>query len=142
MCSLHSRVQAGASDYQRQIMGAQARPPSRAANEAGRPGGNEPTLLNRGDGSFRSRHSYGQGSDSASIAVGDLTGDGRSDLATADESPGAVSVFANRGRGFAEKLDYPTGKTPSLTIGDLNGDGRLDLASANFIADTASPPCC
>jgi hypothetical protein len=96
------------------------------------------TLVNTGGGSFRRGHSYGQGSDSASIAIGDVTGNGKPDLATANESPGAVSLFANRGRGFAEKLDYPTGKSPSVAIGDLNGDGRLDIASANFIADTVS----
>jgi hypothetical protein len=96
------------------------------------------TLLNRGDGSFRSGHSYGRGWASDSIAIGDLTGDDKPDLATANSDLNAVSVFANRGHGFAEKLDYPTGKSPSVAIGDLNGDGRLDIASANFIEDTVS----
>jgi hypothetical protein len=96
------------------------------------------TLVNSGDGSFQSGRGYGRGSGSTSIAVGDLSGDGKPDLATATTAERAVSVFVNRGHGFAEKLDYRTGGSPSVAIGDLNGDRRLDIASANFIADTVS----
>jgi len=56
-------------------------------------------LLNRGDGSFLPRLSYPVGPTQpypASIAVGDLTGDGRPDLATANYWTNTVSVLLSR----------------------------------------------
>src|SRR5207237_1346847 len=71
-----------------------------------------------------------------SVAVGDLNGDGRLDLAAANFTSSNVSVLLGNGAGgFA-----PAGGSPfagggtgpmSVAVGDLNGDGRLDLATAN-----------
>jgi hypothetical protein len=91
-------------------------------------------LLNRGDGSFQANVDYRTGGRGGrlSVAIGDLNGDGNSDLATANESANSVTVLLNRGDGTYEaKHDYETGGQPlSLAIGDLNGDGRADLATA------------
>jgi len=96
-------------------------------------------LLNKGDGSFEARLDYRTGREPSSVALGDLNGDGKPELATANFT-GNVSVFLNRGDGsFQAKADYGTGPAPALiAIGDLNGDGKSDLATANIEASTVS----
>jgi len=97
-------------------------------------------LLNRGNGSFRARRDFRTGLGPSSVAIGDLNGDGRPDLATANSeflvntlSENTLSVLANTGSsGFQARLDYRTGRNPgSVAIDDLNGDGKSDLATAN-----------
>ena len=91
-------------------------------------------LLNRGNGRFRARVDYeaggGRYGTPYSVAIGDLNGDGKPDLATANlEDAKTVSVFLNKGNGtFRAKRDYGTGGAWSIAIGDLNGDGKPDLA--------------
>ena len=82
----------------------------------------------------------GQEANPFSVAIGDVNGDGKPDLATANYGGNNVSVLINKGvGGFRPKLDYATGPNPfSVAIGDLNGDGKLDLATANSDADTAT----
>jgi hypothetical protein len=93
-------------------------------------------LVNRGDGSFQAKLDYGTGLRSWSVAISDLNGDRKPDLATANPFANTVSVLVNRGDGsFQAKLDYGTGLRPwSVAIGDLNGDGKPDLATANYYA--------
>jgi len=79
-----------------------------------------------------------------SVSVGDLDGDGKVDLAVANETSNMVSVFRNTSTmagsiSFAPKVDYATGLNPqSLSIGDLDGDGRADLAVGNQGSPTVS----
>jgi len=89
--------------------------------------------------SFGGPHTYRAGRGPTSVAVADLNGDLRSDLAVA-HAPSTVSVFLNRGRGRRPaKLDYRAGPGPaSVAIGDLNGDRRPDLVVANSSASTVS----
>jgi hypothetical protein len=96
-------------------------------------------FLNRGDGSFPARVDHGTGICAMSVAIGDLTGDGKPDLVTAN-CGNTVSVLLNRGDGsFRAGLDYATGNNPhSVTLGDLNGDGKPDLATANLDDNTVS----
>jgi FG-GAP-like repeat/PASTA domain len=104
-------------------------------------------LLNRGDGSFQPSVDYATGKGPISVAIGDLNGDGRPDLAIANFGGGVpstfgstVSVLLNRGDGsFEAKRDYRTGISPdSVAIGDLNGDGKPDLATASAIESIVS----
>jgi hypothetical protein len=90
-------------------------------------------LLNRGDGSFKAKHDYATGTGPVDVAIGDLNGDGKADLATANYDSNTVSVLLNRGDGsFRAKVDYGAGPGPdSVAIGDLNGDGKADLATTN-----------
>jgi hypothetical protein len=109
------------------------KPDLATANEEGTTNeeGSVSVLLNRGDGSFHAKRDYVTGFDAQSVAIGDLSGDGSPDLATANYITHTVSVLLNRGNGsFRPRRDYQTGDTPdSVAIGDLNGDGKPDLAA-------------
>ena len=97
-------------------------------------------LLNRGGGSFGSKRSYPTGSQPASVAIGDLNGDRRPDLVTANTQAGTASVLLNAGRGrFRAKLDYATADLPfAVAVGTFNGDGRRDLVIATYSSDPVS----
>ena len=91
-------------------------------------------LRNDGEGAFVAGQVYPLGADPASIAIGDLNGDGAPDLATANTYAGTVSVLLNNGHGaFTTRRDYTTGDwAPSVAIGDLNADGSADLVAGHF----------
>ena len=69
-----------------------------------------------------------------SVALGDVNGDGRLDLATANFLAGTVSVLLGTSAGaFGPNTDFPTRGIPrSVALGDVNGDGRLDVVTANY----------
>jgi FG-GAP-like repeat len=94
-------------------------------------------LLNRGDGTFGSRSDYRAAGDFYSIAISDVNGDGRPDLAIAAVSNlYSVSLFLNKGQGrFQVRRDYRTDSNPGdIAIADLNGDGRPDVLTTNYSA--------
>jgi hypothetical protein len=97
-------------------------------------------LINRRDGTFRAKRDYRAGNGPFSIAIGDVNGDGRRDLAAAVVSGNGVSVLLNNGRGiFLPRRDYRTGREPwSVAIADLTGDGKRDLATANSVANSVA----
>jgi len=96
-------------------------------------------LLGNGDGTFGAKTDYGAGGEPRSVAIGDLNGDGKPDLAVANNSSGTetpfstASVLLGNGNGtFGAKTDYEVGLgSTSVAIGDLNGDGKPDLAVSN-----------
>ena len=98
-------------------------------------------LFNRGDGTFAARVEYpiALGHGQLSVAIGDLNGDGRLDVAVANDD-GSVSVLLNSGNGgLQDHVDYAVGSLPlSIAIGDLNGDGKADLATANTFGSSVS----
>lgn len=61
------------------------------------------------------------------LAIGDLTGDGRSDLAVASWNCG-VLVVRQTASGMLEPGQFSDERVQNLRIADLNGDGRADLA--------------
>src|SRR5437867_6797733 len=65
------------------------------------------------------------------MAVGDVNGDGRPDLAVANVNSGDVSVLLGNGDGtFQPALTFAAGYAPySVAVGDFNGDGRPDLSA-------------
>jgi hypothetical protein len=97
-------------------------------------------LANRGNGTFGTKRDYRTGPGPYSVAIGDVNGDGKADVATANGGPHTVSVLANRGDGtLRDKRDYPTGRGPaSVAIGELNGAGGPELATANNAPATVS----
>jgi len=96
-------------------------------------------LLNRGDGSFGSRRDYRVAGNLVRLAIGDVNGDGRPDLAAADNASNAVSLFLNKGHGrFQARRDYAAGDpsrdvaASDVAISDLNGDRRPDFLTTNY----------
>jgi hypothetical protein len=82
---------------------------------------------------------YTSGGQVSGIAIGDLNGDGRPDLAVAGANSNGVAVLLNQtGTGsstasFAARVLIASGQNAmAVALGDLNGDGRLDMAVAAF----------
>jgi len=90
--------------------------------------------------SFAGARRYATAKSPYAVAIGDLSGDGKPDLATANGYTSTASVLLNRGDGnFRPGGRYRVGGDPlSIAIGDLNGDGKLDLATTNLDDDTVS----
>jgi hypothetical protein len=88
-------------------------------------------LLGNGDGSFRTNVDYTIGTRATSVAIGDLNGDGKPDLAVSDFGAGTVAVLLGNGDGtFQAAVKYAAikGGAAGVAIGDFNGDGKPDLA--------------
>ena len=88
-------------------------------------------LLGKGDGTFALPiHDNPVANGPTGIAVGDFNGDGRLDIATANNSSGTVSVLLGDGDAAPSRpqVTYASGASNCVIVaGDFNGDGRLDL---------------
>ena len=91
------------------------------------------SILAEETASFGNQTAFTTGSGAFSVAIGDLNGDGKPDLAVANLSSANVSVLLGDGAGsFGAKTDFAVGTGPrSVAIGDFNGDEKPDLATAN-----------
>jgi hypothetical protein len=85
-----------------------------------------------------------------SVSIGDINGDGKPDLATANYVSDTASILLNTTAAgattptFATKVDFTTGSGPgptSVSIGDLNGDDKPDLATRTQAASTQRQHC-
>ena len=90
--------------------------------------------------SFSPATNFAAGSNPFSIAIGDLNGDGKPDLAVANVNSNNVSILLGDGTGsFGPATNFAVGTNPeSVAIGDFNGDGKPDLAVANIGSDSVS----
>jgi hypothetical protein len=83
---------------------------------------------------------FGAGTNPDSAAVGDFNGDGKLDLAVANEGSDNVSILLGNGDGtFQAAVDYGAGTDPdSVAVGDFRGNGKLDLVVANYYSNNVS----
>ena len=97
-----------------------------------------------GNISFATKVDISTGSDLGpwGIAVQDLDGDGKPDLAVTNNLSNTVSIFRNKSTGtnisFAPSIHYYGGVAPmGIAIGDMDGDGKPDLVWAKDGDNTA-----
>ncbi len=94
-------------------------------------------------GSFVEKIDFSTGDQPVGVAIGDLDGDGKPDIAVTNANAATVSIFKNNGTtgtiSFETKADFTAGLNPQyVSIGDIDGDGKLDLAIANEASNTVS----
>lgn len=82
---------------------------------------------------FGAKTDYTTGSTPTSVAIGDLNGDGKPDLALAAQYAYGVSLLMGAGDGsFGAAANVPATGTPyAVVIGDFNANGVPDLATAS-----------
>jgi hypothetical protein len=89
---------------------------------------------------FGAQQTFATGLRAVSVAVGDVNGDGKPDLALANYLNGSASILLGNGNGtFQAAQTFATGTFPqSVVLSDVNGDGKLDLAVGNVATNTVT----
>ncbi len=109
-------------------------------------GGGVGVLLGNGDGTFRAAQSYSSDrGGAASLAVADLNGDGKLDIAVANEcvfcdAGATIAVLLGNGDGtFRTARIFSSGAylAMSIAIADINLDGKPDLIVAACVPGPA-----
>ena len=73
------------------------------------------------------------------LATGDVNGDGKVDIVTADFQSDTVSVLIGAGDGTFATTSIPfQGGHAGVVLSEVNGDGKLDIVTADYDGDTAS----
>ena len=90
-------------------------------------------LLSVGDGTFRPHVDFAAGIDPVSVTTGDLNGDGKIDVATANDLDNSVIILPGKGTGgFQSLFGTSVGVMPDgLDAADFNHDGIKDLVVAD-----------
>src|SRR5262249_56072317 len=93
-----------------------------------------------GEGSLKAGVDLPGGTYPFGIAAADFDGDGRLDLATANQYSNDVSILFGRPDGtFADAVSVPGGAFAwGLNADDLNGDGKPDLLVTNLHDNSVS----
>ena len=96
--------------------------------------------------SFAAKTDFATGTSPFAAALGDIDGDGKLDVAVANNTSGTLSVLRNTATSgsinagsLAAKVDFTTGTgANTVAMGDFNGDGKIDIAVVNGTANTVS----
>src|SRR5205814_2882547 len=92
-------------------------------------------LLGNGDGTFRANTDYEVANAAQAVAIADLNGDGKLDLAVAAPGGSAkpVAVLLGNGDGTCQaRVESGSGVDGPIAIADLNGDGKPDIVASNY----------
>ena len=97
-------------------------------------------LMNNGDGTLAAPVSYDQPTGARDLALGDVNGDGRPDVVTANAAGNQVAVMLTNADGtLGSATTYAAGTNPTgVAIADLTGDGHSDIVAANYKSNTVS----
>jgi formylglycine-generating enzyme required for sulfatase activity/outer membrane protein assembly factor BamB len=96
--------------------------------------------------SFAPKVDFATGTTPWDVAIGDMDGDGKSDIIVTNNLSNTVSVLRNisssgsiTASSFAPKIDFTTGAGPSnVAIRDMDGDGKSDIIVTNNLSNTVS----
>ena len=92
---------------------------------------------------FSARTDFTVGSSGYGVAVSDLDGDGKPDIAVCNSSSSSISLLRNKSTtgsiSFDPKLDLATGSQPLyLAVGDIDGDNKPDIVTSNYSGSSLS----
>jgi len=100
---------------------------------------------------FANRVNFPAGANPISFSIGDLDGDGKSDITVANQQGNTVSILRNTSTPgsitLAPHVIFPTGNLPNdVELSDFDGDGKIDIAvpdqgssfSVTFFRNTSS----
>ncbi|MGE5625103.1 MAG: FG-GAP repeat domain-containing protein [Bacillota bacterium] len=95
--------------------------------------------------SFAAGQIFAAGNYPQSIAVGDLNGDGKSDIVVDNTMDNTISVLVNAtangasSASFDTQQVFPVGELPNVvTLADINNDGKLDVVIGNNMENFVS----
>ncbi|HEV2176293.1 MAG TPA: choice-of-anchor D domain-containing protein [Terriglobia bacterium] len=104
-------------------------------NNNGGLAGSVSVFLGNGNGTFTLKSTPSTGLGPVAAVVGDFNGDGKLDLAVANQGSSSLTILLGKGDGtFTTPSTQPAVVSPAcLAVGDFNGDGKLDILVANNV---------